>query len=29
MRLVIIGNGMAATRLIASLTGRVPSFRRC
>ena len=24
MRLVIIGNGMAATRLIASLTGRVP-----
>ncbi|HAS1092209.1 TPA: FAD-dependent oxidoreductase, partial [Enterobacter cloacae] len=24
MRLVIIGNGMAATRLIASLTGRAP-----
>ncbi|KAB2439636.1 hypothetical protein F9C29_32875, partial [Enterobacter hormaechei] len=24
MRLVIIGNGMAAARLIASLTGRVP-----
>ena len=26
MRLVIIGNGMAATRLIASLTGRVPGL---
>ena len=26
MRLVIIGNGMAATRLIASLTGRARRF---